>query len=371
MSDFERTDAGIASLGVALPGYSLPLAELAKLRGTDPDKYRIGLGCRSMALCGEQDDVVSLGSRAAKGALEAWGGNIDDIGLIAVGTETARDMSRPLSAWIANELNLPEQVRSYEVKHACYGGTLALRQALEWRWAGVAPGKAALVVCSDIALYAAGHPGEPTQGAGAVAMIVDQPNLLRVAKKSYAFSRPAFDFWRPVGEAYPNVDGPLSLKCYRDAVASTFADWAADGDAPFELSESEAFSFHCPFPKMVKKGFMHGAGAIGVEADESSEAFNESVAPSLAWNAEVGNCYTASTWLSVACALRTTGADNLAAFSYGSGCGAELLLMQRADGWERALDTSDVTRYLEEREVLSAAEYQRLRASEVAEQAAE
>jgi hydroxymethylglutaryl-CoA synthase len=324
-----------------------------------------------MALCGEQDDVVSLGSRAARRALDAWGGELDDIGLVAVGTETARDMSRPLSAWIANELGLHENVRSYEVKHACYGGTLALRQALEWRWAGVAQGRAALVVCSDIALYAPGHPGEATQGAGAVAMVIEKPDLLHVAKRSYAFSRPAFDFWRPVGEAYPKVDGPLSLKCYKDAVASTFGDWAGDDDAPFQPGDCESFSFHCPFPKMVKKGFTHGAGAVGIDDAAASELFEQSVAPSLAWNAEVGNCYTASTWLSVACALQTTDAKNLAAFSYGSGCGAELLLFQRPDDSQGRLDASDMVRYLEEREVLSAADYQRLRASEAAAVAAE
>ena len=65
---------------------------------------------------------------AARRALGRWQGNLDDIGLIAVGTESALDMSRPLSAWVAEELGLRGAVRSYEVKHACYGGTLALKQ---------------------------------------------------------------------------------------------------------------------------------------------------------------------------------------------------------------------------------------------------
>ena len=58
--------------------------------------------------------------------------------MLAVGTETAVDMSRPLSAWVADRLGLKGAVRSYEVKHACYGGTLALRQAAEWRLSGAA-----------------------------------------------------------------------------------------------------------------------------------------------------------------------------------------------------------------------------------------
>ncbi len=83
-------------------------------------------------------------------------------------------MSRPLSAWVADKLGLAGAVRSYEVKHACYGATLALRQAVEWKESGAAAGKAALVIAADVALYELEDPGEPTQGAGAVAMVVDE-----------------------------------------------------------------------------------------------------------------------------------------------------------------------------------------------------
>jgi len=57
-----------------------------------------------------------------------------------------------------------EAVRSYEVKHACYGGTLAVKQAAEWRLSGAAGDQAALVVAADVALYEQGDPSEPTQG---------------------------------------------------------------------------------------------------------------------------------------------------------------------------------------------------------------
>ena len=42
---------GIASIGVSLPSLALPVEELARLRGQDPNKYLLGLGCREMALC--------------------------------------------------------------------------------------------------------------------------------------------------------------------------------------------------------------------------------------------------------------------------------------------------------------------------------
>src|SRR5262249_40042134 len=162
------------------------------LRSVDPNKYTSGLGCQQMALCSDAESVVSLAVGAARRALNRWDGSINDIGLLAVGTETAKDMSRPLSAWVAGELGPSRNIRSYEVKHACYGGTLALRQAFEWRESGAARSKAALVIASDVALYAVGDPGEPTQGAGAVAMIVERPNIATLSTESFPFSKPAF-----------------------------------------------------------------------------------------------------------------------------------------------------------------------------------
>lgn len=362
---------GLAAIGLALPSLAVPLDELATARGVDPAKYRLGLGCRHFALCDETEDAVSLGVAAARRAIAAWGGDLDEIGLLGVGTETAKDMSRPLSAWIAHELGLSGMVRSYEVKHACYGGTLALRQALEWRWSGVARGKAALVVCTDVALYAPEHPGEPTQGAAAVAMIVAEPSLLRVARASYAYSQPAFDFWRPVGDAYPSVDGPLSLRCYKDAAESAFRQWAADDDAPFCFDECEAFAFHTPFPKMVRKGFVHAASRVfGLDEETAARRFEAIVEPALRWNQEVGNCYTASTWLSLASGLVHSEASHLAAFSYGSGCGAELLLFERAPSADCVAIARTFDDYRRDRTLLDAAGYLARREAEASAAAA-
>ena len=158
---------GIASIGLHFPSLALPLEELARLRGQDPKKYTLGLGCKEMSLCPPDFGIVELATEAARRALKRWGGDLKRIGMIAVGTESAVDMSRPLSAWIADRLGLQGAVRSYEVKHACYGGTLAVRQATEWRLSGAARDQAALVVSADVALYEPGDPGEPTQGQAA------------------------------------------------------------------------------------------------------------------------------------------------------------------------------------------------------------
>ena len=357
---------GIVALGTAIPTLSLDVAELARLRGVDPDKYRIGLGCRSIALCAHDEGVVELAVRAARRALDSWGGSLEEIGMVAVGTETALDMSRPLSAFVAEALGLAGHIRSYEVKHACYGGTLALRQACEWRRSGAARGKSALVIAADVSLYAPGHPGEPTEGAGAVAMIVGDGSLVEVGPYSYAFSEPAFDFWRPVGEPYPRVQGKLSLDCYKKAVVSCFEQWRADNDAAFTIEETDAFVFHTPFPKMVKKAFLHVGGALGWTDVEANDRYANQVEPGMEWNRVTGNSYTASLWLGVAKVLSESApGTRIAAFSYGSGYGAELLLLTAGDIGE-AQWRVDMRTDLATRTALDAASYDRLRTAPTA-----
>lgn len=348
---------GIAAIGLAFPNTALDMGTLGALRGVDPDKFRIGLGCREMALCEEGTDVVDLATLAAARAIERWGRPANDIGLIVVGSETAKDMSRPLSAFVAERLGLAGAIRSYEVKHACYGGTVALRNALEWRLSGAARGKAALVIAADVALYAPMDPGEPTQGAGAVAMIVDAPTIAKVALDSYAWSEPAFDFWRPVGEAYPRVEGKLSVECYARATERCFAQ-LVETEGKACLDGLRAACFHVPFPKMVKKATARLGETLGWDEARTSAFHEGRIEPFMRWNQHVGNAYTAGLWVSVACALAdATPGDRIAAFSYGSGFGAELLMLEAGTRVAQAGVAGDFEQMMRSRRMLDAEAY--------------
>jgi hydroxymethylglutaryl-CoA synthase len=357
-------DTGIASIGIHLPPLAMDVRTLAALRGVDPDKYTLGLGCGEMALCPEGYDVVKLGAEAGRRALARWGGDPSRIALLAVGTETAKDMSRPLSAFVAEEIGLRGAIRSYEVKHACYGGTLALRQALEWRASGAARGRAALVIAADVALYAPEDPGEPTQGAGAVAFVIDEPTVARVSTDTYAHSEPAFDFWRPVGEAFPRVDGPLSLDCYLRATEQCFGAWVGERAPAQALDELAAVCFHVPFPKMVKKAVMRLGESFGWDPAQTAAFFEQKVAPTMRDNRRVGNAYTASLWLSVAGALAgLADGTRIGAFSYGSGFGSELMILEAASLAGAAAWAEDLAQDLGQRRMVTAEEYQALRAA--------
>ena len=102
----------------------------------------------------------------------------DEVRSIFFATESSVDQSKAAGVFLHGLLGLPEHVRTVEFKEACYGGTAALQCAL----ALVArnPEERVIVVASDVARYAIDSPGEPTQGAGAVAMMVSALSLIHI-----------------------------------------------------------------------------------------------------------------------------------------------------------------------------------------------
>ncbi|MEM6456274.1 MAG: hydroxymethylglutaryl-CoA synthase, partial [Acidobacteriota bacterium] len=217
---------------------------------------------------------------------------------------------------------------------------------------------------ADVALYAPGDPGEPTQGAGAVAMVVDgRGGVAAIDVASHPWSEPAFDFWRPVGEAFPRVDGPYSLDCYKRAAVHCFQALVGDDDPAAVLAGFDALCFHVPFPKMVKKAVVAVGEAFGWPDDAIAALYADKVEPTMAWNRLCGNTYTASLWTAVACALRglPTGA-RIAAFSYGSGFGAELLTLRAGADAAAGAWAADVDMDLGARRTIDVDAYRSLRA---------
>lgn len=358
--------AGLEGLGVVLAPAAIDAEAFAGLRGIEAAKLRQGLGVEQIGACPPGMGVEELAVEAARRALADWGGDPARIALLAVGSETALDMSRPLSAWVAESLDLRGRIRSYEVKHACYGGTLAIRQAAEWLASGSAPTDAvALVIAADIARYAPDSPGEPTMGAGAVAFVLGREGRLAALDTvSHPWSAPAFDFWRPVGRPYPEVDGPLSLQCYQNGAAACYA--AAAGDDPQAwLNAFRAHVLHVPFPKMAQKGFRHAFLTAGLAEDAVAAALVQRVDPWLGWSRRTGNAYTASLWIAFAQALGGAAVgERISAFSYGSGYGCELTTWTAGPGAAAASWPGAVASDLANRLLLDGDTWQAWRAQE-------
>lgn len=375
---------GIDALGVALPRRYLDMSELAAARGIDPAKYLVGLGAREMAVADPGEDTVSLAATAARRALAAAAVPRDELGLLIVGTETGVDHSKPVASFVHGLLELPRGMRVYDTQHACYGGTAGLMAALEWLASGAAAGRAALVICSDIARYGVGSVGEATQGGGAVAMVLRAaPALLELdLGVSGAASSHVHDFWRPLGRREALVDGHYSVQCYLDAVTDASRGWRARAEARGLIARDQPIDaalrrlcYHVPFCKMARKAHLHllrsDAEARGASWSPEAEAaaaasFAEQVEPSLELCARVGNLYTGSLYLSLAGLLHRQAAalagSRVGLFSYGSGCTSEFFSGVVAAGAAARIAAARLDELLTARTRIDVAEYERLMA---------
>src|SRR5581483_6374254 len=323
----------------------LRLTDLAAARGVPAEKLTAGLGVHEMAIPAPCEDVVTLAATAGARLLRAAAVDPESIGMLLVATETGVDHSKPVSIFVHDLLGIGHRCRVYELKHACYAGTAALMTAADWVRAGGGRSRRALVIAADIARYELGSPGEPTQGAGAVAMLVGpEPRALVLDGQSGTYAGNVHDFWRPLDRREAIVDGKYSIACYLDALTGAFEAYRTLEQPPLGASETltdrlARVLYHTPFPKMAMKAHRRlveldwRATPARWQAledrldDAAAESYRERVAPGLVAAARVGNTYTASLYLALASLLEDHGralvGEHLGLFSYGSGCCAE------------------------------------------------
>jgi len=349
--------AGIDALAFAGPAGFVEMTDLASARGVDAGKFLNGLGQRRMAIASPCEDTVTMASEAAARALKGFEIDPSEIGTLIVGTETGIDHSKPVAVYVHEMLGLDQRCRTFETKHACYGAMAGLTASIDWIGSGRARGRKALVIASDIARYGLNTAGEPTQGAGAVAMVVSEnPRLLSIDPTRIGdYTRQVMDFWRPLYSKYAFADGHYSIECYLDALTAARKD--SVGERSDLLAELGACLYHVPFVKMAFKAHqrqleIEQGGPLSKDHNESwrmlTDSYQRLAAPWLGLNAEIGNIYTGSLFLALIDLLRQA-AEGLAErevslFSYGSGCGATFCIGrigEDAARWREALDPAD------------------------------
>ena len=363
--------AGVSDISIYVPNYYLPHEELAKARGIPTEKYHIGLGNHNMAIIPNWEDSVTMAANAALPLLER--NNIDpkEIRQLVVSTESGVDHSKPVASFVQGLLNIGTRCRVYEIKHACYGGTAGLIDSIEWISRHDNNEPKGIVIMTDIAKYGFGTAGEPTQGAGAVALLVEgNPRLFTLdTLLNGIFSMNVFDFWRPTGHRVPIVDGKYSIDCYHMALEGAVSHFRSN----HEMKEGELLDsldyliYHMPFTKMAHKAHRQ---LVEIEYKDSSpekkeeifeETFARMVAPSLTGVKEVGNIYTGSVYMGLVSLLETerekVEGKKIGLFSYGSGCGAEFFLCQINHGISKVIDSIGFKEQLENRKRITFEQY--------------
>ncbi len=197
---------GIDDFSLYVPQLYFPIEALAKARDLEYAKLNKGLGLEQMAIADACEDAATMAANAVLDLIHKNDLEPADIGRIYLGTESALDGAKPTATYVLDMLqdhftdayggNCFLSCDVVDLTFACIGGVDALQNTLEW--AAAKEGRIGIVVTSDEAKYEMNSPGEYTQGAGAVAMLVKQnPRLLVIDPDFGVATRPAHDFFKP------------------------------------------------------------------------------------------------------------------------------------------------------------------------------
>ncbi|WEV43159.1 hydroxymethylglutaryl-CoA synthase [Lactobacillus sp. ESL0684] len=344
---------GIDEIGFYTPNKYVDMVDLANARNEDPNKYLEGIGQSQMSVADQTQDAVSMGINATLGYLDHV--DLNQVGLLILGTESGVDQSKSGSLFIKSALKLSAAVRTFEIKEACFGMTAGLMLARDY--VRLHPHHSAIVIGSDIARYGLNSGGEVTQGAGSISLLIKaEPRILAINDGHSAYSADINDFWRPNNSATALVDGKYSKAVYLDFFERTFADYQRI--KKWSPAQFEAIVYHLPFTKMgFKANNLAMAGQPAVVEQRLANNFTAS-----AWfNRQVGNIYTASLYLSLLSLLEKADlapGATIGLFSYGSGAMGEFYSGQLVSGYQQKLRSIADEQMLLRRQKLSISQYE-------------
>ena len=319
-----------------------------------------------------------------------------------VGTETMLDKSKSVKSVLmqlfAESGNF--NVEGVDTVNACYGGTNALFNSVNWIESSGWDGRDAVVVAGDIALYKKGN-ARPTGGVGCVAMLVgpNAPLALEPGLRG-SYITHAYDFYKPdLTSEYPIVDGHYSIRCYTEAVDACYKAYnnreatlksqanGANGtngtnghtqepEAP--LDRFDYMCFHAPTCKLVAKSYArllyndyleNPSNPIFAEVPESikgldytasitdktvektfmalsKKRFASRVQPGIEVPTQCGNMYCGSVYGSLCSLLANISSESsvgkrVGVFSYGSGLASSIFSLKITG------DVSDIQKKLD------------------------
>jgi hydroxymethylglutaryl-CoA synthase len=274
MSDATR--AGISGMSLYVPALRVPLQSWCDWTSNVWDKVQNVVG-NSFRCPGPRENVYTMAASAVLRLIRDYDIDPQSVRFLALGTETSTDNSagavivRGMVDRALAQLGLPRLARSLEVpemKHACLAGVYGMKAATRFLSTDGRDSRA-IVVCADVAEYERGTSGEQTQGAGAVAMLLEpEARMLEIdlAGAGSASDYRGPDFRKPhrrfLVEGYaastqklhdfPVFSGKYSTYAYLDETLSAFRDMCERrGQRALDIIEdTRAIFFHRPYQHM-------------------------------------------------------------------------------------------------------------------------
>ncbi|KAJ5758817.1 hypothetical protein N7520_005973 [Penicillium odoratum] len=400
------SNVGIKAMEIYFPSRYVPQTELETHLGASAGKFTIGLGQQKMSFCDDREDTYSMALTTVSSLLEKYKIDPSTIGRLEVGTETLLDKSKSCKSVLMQLFGDNTDVEGADTYNACYGGTNALLNAVNWIESSAWDGRDAIVVSCDIALYDK-PAARPTGGAGCVAMLIgaDAPLVLEPFRGTYM--KHVYDFYKGDFKCeYPSFDGQYSNACYLEALDNCYARYRAKsmaksgkliiGDPECKsdslLETFQYFVFHAPYCKLVSKAYgrllfndlrtepehydeipdaVCDVGYAASRTDKiiermciglTKEKFARRVQPSLTAPTNCGNMYTASVYSGLVSLLSNVSSEELqnrrvGVFSYGGGLASTLFSFRVRGDTSGIAERVGLNERLESRTAVSAEFY--------------
>ena len=405
-------NTGISYLDFYIPKIYLDVEEFSSHRNIDANKLKKGLGIHKMSFLDVHEDTATMGANALHYLIDKNDIDPQTINRIYLGTESALDGSKPTASYIADmvEAKLGKRVFKHtdvaDMTFACVGAVDLLQNAIDF--VNAHPDQRAVVIASDFAKYDLDSLGEYTQGAGAVAMLIEaEAKLLEIPSTFGIGYKSEHDFFKPrryfekslAAEEYttdvtlqvyreePVFDGQFSNQCYQDRIREAYFDLKRKNNVKGSLHETwKSLIFHLPYASHGKRIFseiykleddkslpddsladqydMDTLKTLA-KSDEYRQFVKDKIYSAQLASGQIGNMYAASIFMSLISDLfykadTLAAGDTLGFIAYGSGSKAKIFEGKLAQHFKEIADKLNLDNRLEGRSSIDFSTYNEL-----------
>jgi hydroxymethylglutaryl-CoA synthase len=313
--------AGIVSYGVYIP----------KFRIKNDEEHAIGLGIKERTLPFVDEDTTTFSVEAGKRALIHAGIDGKDVKKCYVGSESSPYRVKPVASTVIQVLGLGEGFEDgyfcggVDTQFACKAASDKFIDAVSLVNNEIFNGRYVMVIGADNSQAALGDALDYSVGAGGVAFIFGNEDVIATLDGYSSYSSDTGDFWRRDGERYPQHGGRFTGEpaYFKHVITATEKLLEKLKLSPKDVDHVVFHSPNTKFPKRVAEKF-------GFEPKQYEQGLVARY---------IGNLYAGSSLAGLAAILDVAKpGERIVMTSYGSGAGSDSYLFTVTDEIEAKRD---------------------------------
>jgi len=184
--------AGIVGYGIYVPKYRLKQADAAMPWGNWASGEK--------AVCGADEDIITMAAEASEKAVKHAGVNPAQIGSIYIGTASSPYIEQYIAPILAETLELASEATMIDYCGSVNSGANALLGCLD----AIESGRIeyGIVIGTEDRATAPGTEGEASFGAAAAALVIGKDGIVADIEGVYTYSTLFIDRWRATSDSW-------------------------------------------------------------------------------------------------------------------------------------------------------------------------